>query len=118
MGQPVAMFEIISNDHEKLSTFYSELFGWTVNQDPSWGDYRIIDTAAAPVSLIGGIGPSQSAGDTGVKIYVRVDDLAAWLDKAEQLGGARLVEPTPLPGDFGAFAMFADPDGNAVGLWT
>ncbi len=118
MGQPVAMFEIISADHEKLSRFYRELFGWTVDQDPTWGGYGLIDTGAAPAPLVGGIGPSQSPGDTGVKIYVRVDDLAAWLDKAEQLGAARLVEPTPLPGDYGSFAMFADPDGNAVGLWA
>jgi predicted enzyme related to lactoylglutathione lyase len=27
-----------------------------------------------------------------------------------------LVPPTPLPGNYGSFAMFADPDGRAVGL--
>ena len=55
---------------------------------------------------------------TGVKIYMRVSDLDAYLDKAEALSGKRLVPPTDLPGDYGRFAVFADPDGNAVGLWT
>src|ERR1700754_455006 len=111
MGQPVAMFEIVSTDHEKLAKFYQDLFGWTVNADPAWGGYGIIDTRSEPGPLIGGIGPSMQAGDTGVKIYVKVDDLPDWLGRAEKLAASRLVEPTDLPEGFGSFAMFADPDG-------
>jgi predicted enzyme related to lactoylglutathione lyase len=53
-----------------------------------------------------------------VKIYVRVDDLPGYLERAERLGGRQLVEPTELPGGFGTFAVLADPDGNHVGLWA
>jgi uncharacterized protein len=28
------------------------------------------------------------------------------------------VPPTDLPCDYGRFAIFADPDGNPVGLWA
>jgi predicted enzyme related to lactoylglutathione lyase len=28
------------------------------------------------------------------------------------------AERAGLPGDFGTFAVFADPDGNPVGLWS
>ena len=42
----------------------------------------------------------------------------ASLDRAEALGGKRLVAPAELPGDFGRFATFTDPDGNQVGLWA
>jgi predicted enzyme related to lactoylglutathione lyase len=31
---------------------------------------------------------------------------------------ARLVPPTDLPGDAGKIAVFTDPDGNQVGLWS
>jgi uncharacterized protein len=51
-------------------------------------------------------------------IYMRVDDLQASLDKAESLGGKTVVPPSPLPGDWGSFAMLADPDGQLVGLWA
>jgi len=34
-----------------------------------------------------------------------------------QAGGWGVI-PTDLPGDFGKFAIFADPDGNQVGLWA
>ncbi len=118
MGQPVAMFEILSDDYEALGRFYSALFGWSINSDPAWGPYGLIDTQSGEGSIAGGIGPAENPAEKGVKVYVRVDDLAAALDRAQQLGGTRLVEPTPLPEGFGTFAMFADPDGNAVGLWA
>lgn len=118
MGQPVAMFEIVSDDHEALGRFYAELFGWSVNADPAWGPYALIDTQSGGEAIGGGIGKAGSPEEKGVKVYVRVDDLGASLERAEQLGGTRLVEPTPLPEGYGTFAMFADPDGNAVGLWA
>ena len=117
MGQPVAFFEVISPDHERAQKFYGELFGWQVAADPAMGGYGLVDTGAGEDAIGGGIGPSSAPGDTGVKIYVRVDDLEAFLDRAERLGGRRLVPPTDLPGEFGRFAIFTDPDGNQVGLW-
>ncbi len=114
MGQPVAFFEIISPDHERAQKFYRELFGWEVAADPAMGGYGLVDTCAGEGAIGGGIGP----GEKRVKIYMRVDDLDAYLDRAEQLGGKRLVPPTDLPGDFGRFAIFTDPDGNQVGLWS
>ena len=117
MGQPVEFFEVISPDHERAQKFYSELFGWQVVADPAMGGYGLVDTSAGEGAIGGGIGPSSAPGDAGVKIYMRVSDLEGYLDRAEQLGGTRLVPPTDLPGDFGRFAIFTDPDGNQVGLW-
>ena len=117
MGQAVAFFEVISSDHERAQRFYADLFGWQVTADPAMGGYGLVDTGAGEDAIGGGIGPSSAPGDAGVKIYVRVDDLEAFLDRAEKLGGRRLVPPTDLPGEFGRFAIFTDPDGNQVGLW-
>ena len=118
MGRPVAMFEIVSAQPARAKEFYAGLFEWSVDEDPEWGGYALVDTASDEASIPGGIGPSMADGDTGVKIYVRVDDLPAYLERAERLGGQRLVEPTELPGGFGTFAVLADPDGNPVGLWA
>jgi predicted enzyme related to lactoylglutathione lyase len=118
MGQAVAFFEVVSPDHERVQKFYGELFGWQVAAYPAMGGYGLVDTGAGEGAIGGGIGPSSGPGDKGVKIYVRVDDLDAYLDRAEMLGGKRLVPPTDLPGDFGRFAAFTDPDGNQVGLWA
>jgi predicted enzyme related to lactoylglutathione lyase len=117
MGAAVAWFEILSNDHERAQKFYSELFGWTVSDGASMAGYGLVDTGAGEGAVGGGIGPADNETPAGVKIYMKVDDLDAYLARAEQLGGKKLVPPTPLPGDFGAFAIFVDPDGNQVGLW-
>lgn len=118
MAQPVAFFEVTSPDHERAQRFYAELFDWRVAADPAMGGYGLVDTGAGDGAIGGGIGPAETSADAGVRIYVRVDDLDGYLARAEQLGGERLVEPTDLPGDFGRFAMIADPDGNPVGLWA
>jgi predicted enzyme related to lactoylglutathione lyase len=118
MSTPVAFFEVTSNDHERAQEFYAALFGWQVAADPEMGGYGLVDTGAGEGAIGGGIGPSMAPGDTGVKIYVRVPDLQAALDRAEQLGGQALVPPTDLPAGWGRFAVLADPDGNPVGLWA
>ncbi|WP_158862067.1 VOC family protein [Leifsonia sp. AG29] len=118
MGNPIAMVEIISRDHERAQRFYSELFGWNAEADPAMGGYALVDTVSEPIQVSGGIGPSMDGTDTGVKFYVRVDDLAATLDRAVALGGSRIAEPAELPEGYGSFAVAGDPDGNPVGLWA
>ncbi len=118
MGQQVAFFEVVSSDAPRAQRFYGELFGWSVTPDPELGGYALVDTGAGQDGVPGGIGPSQTSGDTGVKIYVRVPDLQASLDRAAELGGTPLLPPTDLPGGFGRIAVLADPDGNPVGLWA
>ncbi len=118
MGQPVAYFEVTSEDAARAQKFYAELFDWSVTADPSMDGYGIVDTGAGDGAVTGGIGPSVAPGDVGVKIYVRVDDLDGHLARAEELGGTPVVPPMDLPGDYGRIAVFADPDGNPVGLWA
>jgi uncharacterized protein len=118
MGAPVAYFEITSTDAVQLGRFYTQLFGWTLSGGPE-DTYSMIDTGAGENAVGGGIGPAQGPENRGgIKIYVRVEDLQEHLDRAEKLGGTTLVAPTDLPGGYGQFAVLADPDGNAVGLWA
>ena len=118
MGAPVAWFEITSHDPNRLAGFYRELVGWSVADSPDPG-YLLVDTGAGEDAIGGGIGAAQGADDPGgVTIYMKVDDLPDYLNRAESLGGKTIMEPTDLPGDFGKFAMFADPDGHTVGSWS
>jgi predicted enzyme related to lactoylglutathione lyase len=117
MGQPVVFFEVLSTDYERAQSFYRELFNWKINVDPALGGYGLVDTGAGEHAVGGGIGPPSRPGVTGVKFFVQVDDLDAYLDRAEALGGKRAVPPTDLPGELGRYAIITDPDGNDVGLW-
>jgi hypothetical protein len=49
--------------------------------------------------------------------YVHVDDIQQYLDKIESLGGKTMMPPREIPG-VGSAAVFSDPDGNSVGLFT
>lgn len=111
MAQPVVHFEIAAQDPKRAQDFYSTLFDWKVDANNPW-NYGLIDTRAEGIN--GGIGPSEN-GSTRVSIYIQVNDLQEYLDKAETLGGKTLMPPTEIPGAV-TMALFADPEGNTVGL--
>jgi uncharacterized protein len=111
MGQPVVHFEIGCRDRGTTAAFFSKLFNWTMQEA---GPATMIDTAGN-----GGInGHITALGHEPhhyVTVYVQVDDVQAYLAKAQALGGKVLVPPVEIP--TGTFAWFADPDGNTIGLW-
>jgi hypothetical protein len=112
MGNPVVHFEVGAVDAERSRRFYAELFDWDIRLDPS--GYGMVGTGSE-VGIAGGLMPVPEGRPPWVTFYVAVDDLDEALARAEKLGGQRLVEPQPIGEDM-AFAMFADPDGNVVGL--
>lgn len=113
MGRPVVHFEINAKDSKKVGSFYSELFDWKIDYNNPMG-YGMVDTGAEG-AISGGIGQSDGNTPTYLSVYVQVDDLQAYLDKAEKLGGKTLVPPTEIPNTV-TFAMFQDPEGNMIGL--
>ncbi len=118
MGAAVAWFDLTLKDPERTGDFYAKLFGWTLSDSGQPG-YSLVDTDAGEGAIGGGIGTTQGAEDLGgTAISMKVDDLQVCLDRGMQLGGTVLVPPTPPPGDSGAFAMLADPEGHPVGLWA
>ncbi|MDQ6774965.1 MAG: VOC family protein [Actinomycetota bacterium] len=112
MGNPVVHFEVHSQESEELRRFYSELFGWKLGVVPD-GSYALVDTDAEGAGIRGGI--AQSSGDVnGVIFYIQVPDIEAHLERIRAAGGSVLVERTESPQV--STAIFADPDGNPVGL--
>ncbi|MBI2866891.1 MAG: VOC family protein [Chloroflexi bacterium] len=116
MPNPVVHFEIVGKNGKKLQGFYQKLFEWTVNANNPM-NYGLVDTGVkgAIGGGIGGHGPEGSGGHPGSTFYVEVSDLAATLKKAEKLGGKTIMPPTEIP-NMVTFALFADPEGNVVGL--
>lgn len=49
--------------------------------------------------------------------YVTADDIEASLEKIGSNGGSTVVPKTEIPG-FGHFAVFSDPTGNRIGLYS
>ena len=111
MGQPVVHFEIGCRDSGKTADFFAKMFGW---QMQAMGPATMIDTAAGS-GIQGHISALGHEPHNYTIVYVQVDNVQGYLDKATGLGGKTLVPPVEIP--TGTFAWLADPEGNTVGLW-
>src|SRR5262245_38678215 len=110
MGQPVLRWQIISKQPDRATEFYTQLFGWTMNNDNALG-YRFIDTQSTQGAQ-GGIWPCPPEGQATVVLYIAVDDVAAAVSQACQLGAGVIIPPQKLPeGD--EMAVIRDPEGLA-----
>ena len=111
MGRPVVHFEILGKDAKKLQRFYADLFDWHVDANNPM-NYGVVN-AGDDGGIGGGVGPAQS--ENHVTFYVQVDDPQAYLDRIEANGGRTVVPVTEIP-DMVTYALFADPEGNVIGL--
>lgn len=110
---PVSWFEVLGTDAKQLADFYSNLFGWTVEFAPdSPMPYGQVDPKESGIG--GGIGSGPNV-DKLTTVYAKVDDLQRYTDHAEQLGAKTLMPPQSM--GTVSVAVFADPAGNAFGLY-
>lgn len=111
---PIVHIEFSSKDFEESGKFYSQLFGWKVQQMPEM-NYATFEAEGGPG---GGFNPVSEEYPAGtVMVYIETDDIDATLAKAEKLGAKTLVPKTEIP-ETGWFALFLDVSGNQVGLYT
>jgi predicted enzyme related to lactoylglutathione lyase len=120
MGQPVVHFEVVGKDGEKLRDYYSELFGWEFGDTMGPTNYAVTprdgNTNADGVGIGGGIGTGPEGYGGHVTFYVEVPDVEAALQKAESLGGTRMMGPEKMSEPPIEIALFSDPEGHVIGL--
>ncbi len=118
MGQPVVHFEVIGKDGEKLRSYYSELFGWEIDSSNQMS-YGMVAREGNQAPDGSGIGGGIAGGPDGyeghVTFYVEVDDIEEALQKAESLGGTRVMGPETIM-DMIELGQFKDPEGHLIGL--
>jgi hypothetical protein len=124
MGQPVVHFEIIGKDATKLRSYFGDLFGWEFDTDSpvapavsETGNYGFVnhDAATDGVGIPGGVG--GGVGHAGYAIfYVGVPNVEAALQKAESLGGTRVMGPEKNPAGHLVVGHFTDPEGHLIGV--
>lgn len=125
MGNPVIHWELNAKNGPEAVKFYTELFGWETTQHEGMEYYLMGSTGADSAGCEGGSsGPGIAGGISAMSeappyltIYVAVDDLQAYLNKAEALGGKTIMPPMPIPGIDASIAMFTDPQGQMIGLY-
>ena len=112
MAHPVVHVEIRSEDPDATRAFLGDLFGWKVASEGAFPGYTFVDTGVEGLPYTA-ISPRQGTEDE-VLFFVGVDDVAATLKRAEELGG-RIIQPAQqVPGT--SFGVFADAQGHRIGV--
>lgn len=107
----ICYIEIPTNNITESSTFYNKVFGWNIRTRG--------DGSVAFDDVLNGVSGTWKLNrklhnESGLKIYIMVDDVAATLDAIVSLGGT-IVEP--MSGTAPEFiATFRDLSGNIFGI--
>ena len=113
MSHPVVWFEVMGDDGAALRRFYQTLFGWRIDADNEM-EYGLVE-AVAGRGIPGGVGQLGELPQPKVTFYVATSDVEKSLLRASELGGGVLMPRSVLPGGT-VIGMFADPEGNAIGV--
>ena len=123
MSQPVVHFEVIGKDPARLRKYFGELFGWEfdvpspvareVSEPDSYGFLDLV-TSEDGTGIRGGVGGGPGYESHAV-LYVGVPDVEAALQRAEELGGTRVMGPATSPTGL-AVGHFTDPEGTLIGV--
>jgi predicted enzyme related to lactoylglutathione lyase len=119
MPRPVH-FEIHAGDPARAIAFYEGLFGWRFQR---WGEveYWLVATGEG-AGIDGGLlprrgpPPAEGAPVNGWVVTVQVDDVDAYVAKAQR-AGARVASPKTAIGDMGWVAYVKDTEGNILGMF-
>jgi predicted enzyme related to lactoylglutathione lyase len=113
MAAAVVHWEISAKNSKLLQDFYTNLFGWHINADNPL-QYGMVDTGLK-MGINGGIYQGTEQQSPGVVIYIQVEDIQTYLDRVVGLGGKVVLPITEIP-NMVTYAMFADVEGNVMGL--
>ncbi len=122
MAKPVVHFEIIGKDPDRLRRYYGDLFDWSfetpspvareVSEPNSYGFLDLV-TSEDGTGIRGGIGGGEGY-ESHTVFYVAVPDVEAALQRAEMLGGKRVMGPAVSPKGL-VVGHFTDPEGTLIG---
>ena len=116
---PICHVEIPAIDPATASTFYADVFGWQIQVAPTRNSH-MFHPQGGPGGAFVEVGQSVMSMEykpDSLLVYVGTDDIDATLAKVESLGGKTLMPKTEIP-HVGWWAVFSDPTGNRVALYT
>jgi uncharacterized protein len=117
MSNRVVHFEIEASDGQRASAFYSQAFGWQMQQmGEDMANYVVVTTGdpKEPGGINGGI--YVAPGGTGKEVnafacVIGVDDIDEATQKVKSAGGEVLGDKMDIP-SIGVFVRCKDTEGN------
>jgi predicted enzyme related to lactoylglutathione lyase len=100
-------------DTAQAAQFYGTLFGWQIAEVAGYEGYPMWQ---APNRISGGGLAPRSDDFTQPRSYVEVDSIEETLAMATDRGATIVMDKSPIS-ETSWWAVFADPDGNHVGIY-
>jgi uncharacterized protein len=104
--------DLITPDPTAAAAFYGDLFGWTTEEIPDAGGYRVIKNGERSN---GGMMPSPDGPPAWIP-YFGHEDVDRAIEQVPALGGQVLNGPMRMPQ--GSIAVFMDPQGAVFSVWS
>ena len=121
---PVVHFEMPAKNRQRVSEFYSKVFGWDMQQmGEEYGGYLMAMTDESdqngpkePGRINGGFFDFKNEEGFNVPhLVLSVDDLSGSISDVKSAGGQILGETMDIPG-VGKYISCKDTEGNIVGM--
>ena len=113
----ICYVEIPAPDIKKAGAFYQSIFGWRIT--PSHLSDKVYwEFGTGDGQLTGGLDPSLPVGRDGVLLYLSVSNIDETLDAIRIAGGSIVRDKFDIGGGYGSSAIFKDPNGNRLGLFS
>ncbi len=107
--------ELVTPDLEASAEFYGQLLGWTVTEMEGFGmPYVTIQNENGATN--GGMRAAAQTEPTYWLVYFGCEDVDASLDRVQELGGNRVMDPLEIP--TGKLAATLDPEGAVFALYS
>jgi predicted enzyme related to lactoylglutathione lyase len=110
--------DLVTPDAEAAASFYGALFGWTTEEMPDSGGYRVIRNGERANGGIVQVDPEgANAGTPATWLpYFGHDDARRAAAEAPDLGATVMNGPLEILG--GTIAVLADPQGAVFAVWS
>jgi uncharacterized protein len=109
----ITHIDIPVDDMDRATNFYNKVLGWQIAEAPGYEGYPMWQ---APNEFSGGGFASRDGGFQNIRSYVEVDSIDDVIKKVTELGGAVVLEKTPIS-ETSWYAAFTDTEGNQMGLY-
>lgn len=122
MSGKVVHFEVPYDDKDRARRFYSEVFGWEIEDLPDL-HYALVRTGPtgedgfpSEKGYVGGGMVKRESPTDRPMIIIDVEDIDTALASIGERGGMTVLGRQPV-GEMGWAAYFRDVEGNLMGLW-